>query len=213
VLLVDTLRVPTGPLPVDGPAALGRTVPADPTPPTEAPGARYVPATEHNVAAPLVATFRRLGPYLLGTPLTEAYREHGVLVQVFAHLRLELRSGAAVPGALGRDLHPLAPRQAAVSSTATRRYFRRTGQIVSGELLAFWQAHGGEALFGDPISGVVYHQNGDRSSFELAFEGLQHSARHRSGIAMRFPRIARWRHDKTSADADTLETVRALLQE
>jgi DNA ligase 1 len=49
--------------------------------------------------------------------------------------------------------------------------------------------------------------------FELAFEGLQRSARHRSGIAVRFPRIARWRHDKTSADADTLETVRALLQE
>jgi DNA ligase 1 len=49
--------------------------------------------------------------------------------------------------------------------------------------------------------------------FELAFEGLQRSARHRSGIAVRFPRIARWRHDKTSADADTLETVRALLKE
>ena len=51
--------------------------------------------------------------------------------------------------------------------------------------------------------------------FELAFEGLQRSARHRSGIAVRFPRIARWRHDTTSADADTLEleTVRALLQE
>lgn len=47
--------------------------------------------------------------------------------------------------------------------------------------------------------------------FELAFEGLQRSTRHRSGIAVRFPRIARWRHDKTSADADTLETVRALL--
>ncbi len=49
--------------------------------------------------------------------------------------------------------------------------------------------------------------------FELAFEGLQRSTRHRSGIAVRFPRIARWRHDKTSADADTLETVWALLPE
>ena len=48
---------------------------------------------------------------------------------------------------------------------------------------------------------------------ELVFEGLQRSARHRSGIAVRFPRIARWRNDKTSADADTLETVRALLKE
>jgi DNA ligase 1 len=47
--------------------------------------------------------------------------------------------------------------------------------------------------------------------FELAFQGLQRSTRHRSGIAVRFPRIARWRHDKRSADADTLETVQALL--
>jgi DNA ligase-1 len=47
--------------------------------------------------------------------------------------------------------------------------------------------------------------------FELAFEGLQPSTRHRAGIAVRFPRMARWRHDKSAADADTLETVWALL--
>jgi DNA ligase-1 len=47
--------------------------------------------------------------------------------------------------------------------------------------------------------------------FELAFEGLNRSSRHKSGIAVRFPRIQRWRTDKTAKDADTLETVRALL--
>ena len=47
--------------------------------------------------------------------------------------------------------------------------------------------------------------------FELAFEGIQLSPRHRSGIAVRFPRMARWRHDKKAEDADTLETIRALL--
>jgi DNA ligase 1 len=47
--------------------------------------------------------------------------------------------------------------------------------------------------------------------FELAFEGIQRSPRHKSGIAVRFPRMARWRHDKRAADADTIETVRALL--
>ena len=47
--------------------------------------------------------------------------------------------------------------------------------------------------------------------FELAFEGIQRSSRHRSGIAVRFPRMARWRTDKRPEDADSLETVRALL--
>ncbi|HWB95333.1 MAG TPA: hypothetical protein VG672_01485, partial [Bryobacteraceae bacterium] len=48
--------------------------------------------------------------------------------------------------------------------------------------------------------------------FELAFEGIQRSPRHRSGIAVRFPRMARWRTDKKPEDADTLETVRNLIQ-
>ena len=47
--------------------------------------------------------------------------------------------------------------------------------------------------------------------FELAFEGLQRSSRHKSGIAVRFPRIARWRQDKPAAEADTLATALALL--
>jgi len=47
--------------------------------------------------------------------------------------------------------------------------------------------------------------------FELAFEGIQRSTRHRSGLAVRFPRIARWRTDKPAAEADTLATLRALV--
>jgi DNA ligase-1 len=47
--------------------------------------------------------------------------------------------------------------------------------------------------------------------FELAFEGIQKSPRHRSGIAVRFPRMARWRHDKRAEEADSIETLRALL--
>ncbi|MBX7250031.1 MAG: cisplatin damage response ATP-dependent DNA ligase [Caulobacteraceae bacterium] len=48
--------------------------------------------------------------------------------------------------------------------------------------------------------------------FEVAFEGLQRSTRHRSGVAMRFPRIGRIRWDKPAREADTLETVQALLE-
>ena len=47
--------------------------------------------------------------------------------------------------------------------------------------------------------------------FELHFEGIAASARHKSGIAVRFPRIARWRDDKKPADADTLESLQALI--
>lgn len=46
---------------------------------------------------------------------------------------------------------------------------------------------------------------------ELAFEGIQLSSRHKSGIAVRFPRILRWRHDKLPKDADRLEDIRKLV--
>jgi DNA ligase-1 len=46
--------------------------------------------------------------------------------------------------------------------------------------------------------------------FELGFEAVNASARHKSGIAVRFPRILRWRRDKSPADADRIEALRAL---
>ncbi len=48
--------------------------------------------------------------------------------------------------------------------------------------------------------------------FEVAFEGLQRSTRHKSGVAMRFPRINRIRWDKPAAEADTMEVLEAMLQ-
>jgi DNA ligase-1 len=48
--------------------------------------------------------------------------------------------------------------------------------------------------------------------FELHFEGIQPSTRHKSGIAVRFPRIARWRTDKKAEEADSLDTVRAMVK-
>jgi DNA ligase 1 len=46
--------------------------------------------------------------------------------------------------------------------------------------------------------------------FELAFEGIAPSTRHKSGIALRFPRISRWRKDKPKEEADTLEALQSL---
>jgi DNA ligase 1 len=48
--------------------------------------------------------------------------------------------------------------------------------------------------------------------FELGFEGIARSPRHRSGIAVRFPRMLRWRKDKRAEEADTLDNVRRLLE-
>ena len=47
--------------------------------------------------------------------------------------------------------------------------------------------------------------------FELGFEGIQASPRHKSGVALRFPRMLRWREDKPISEANTLDDLNALL--
>ncbi|SAK94763.1 ATP dependent DNA ligase [Caballeronia calidae] len=49
--------------------------------------------------------------------------------------------------------------------------------------------------------------------FEIGFEGIQASPRHKSGIAVRFPRMLRWRTDKKIEDADTLDILKGFLNE
>jgi DNA ligase-1 len=57
----------------------------------------------------------------------------------------------------------------------------------------------------------VAHEPGKGLVLEVAFEGLQRSTRHKSGIAMRFPRIARLRWDKPPSEADRVETLEKLI--
>ena len=47
--------------------------------------------------------------------------------------------------------------------------------------------------------------------FEIGFEGINRSSRHKSGVALRFPRILRWRQDKKIEEADTIETLKEFL--
>ena len=47
--------------------------------------------------------------------------------------------------------------------------------------------------------------------FEIGFEGINKSSRHKSGVALRFPRILRWRQDKKIEEADTIETLKEFL--
>jgi DNA ligase-1 len=48
--------------------------------------------------------------------------------------------------------------------------------------------------------------------FEIAFEGIAASNRHKSGVALRFPRINRWRHDKKADEINTLEDLKKMLE-
>ncbi len=48
--------------------------------------------------------------------------------------------------------------------------------------------------------------------FEIAFEGIQASPRHKSGVALRFPRMLRWRHDKPASEANTLDDLNEMLK-
>lgn len=68
-----------------------------------------------------------------------------------------------------------------------------------------WVRRNTRERFG-PVRSVTPHH-----VFEIGFEGIQASSRHKSGIALRFPRMLRWRQDKPIEEADTLEFMRALL--
>jgi DNA ligase 1 len=63
-----------------------------------------------------------------------------------------------------------------------------------------------------PVREVV-HEADQGLVLEVAFEGLQRSTRHKSGVAMRFPRISRLRWDKPPREADRLETLEGMLRE
>jgi DNA ligase-1 len=62
-----------------------------------------------------------------------------------------------------------------------------------------------------PVREVV-HETNQGLVLEVAFEGLQRSTRHKSGLAMRFPRINRLRWDKPPGEADRLETLERMLE-
>lgn len=68
-----------------------------------------------------------------------------------------------------------------------------------------WVGRNTQQRFG-PVRQVV-----PEHVFEIAFEGIQASPRHKSGVALRFPRMARWRKDKPVQEANTLADLKAML--
>ncbi|MEM9575942.1 MAG: ATP-dependent DNA ligase [Pseudomonadota bacterium] len=69
-----------------------------------------------------------------------------------------------------------------------------------------WVRKNTQQRFG-PVRQVTPHH-----VFEIAFEGIQASPRHKSGVALRFPRMSRWRQDKPLQEANTLDDLKDMLR-
>ena len=132
----------------------------------------------------------KLDPMSVDAVLIYAERGHGRRSGVYSDYTFALWS--AEEGVPGRALVPFAKAYSGLSDAEMREMdaiIRRTTVETFG-----------------PVRSVKPTQ-----VFELGFEGLAPSKRHKSGIAVRFPRMLRWRRDKPVAEADTLEALKALL--
>ena len=82
-------------------------------------------------------------------------------------------------------------------------------------LVGSFRGHAGWVALARPAAWVQRQSSFARESGsplqDVAFEGIHPSPRHKAGLALRFPRMARWRQDKRVADADSLASLRALL--
>jgi DNA ligase-1 len=131
-------------------------------------------------------------PLLIDAVLMYAQRGHGKRSSFYS----DYTFGVWTTGAAGDELVPVG-----------KAYFGFTDEELI-EIDRFVRRHTVER-FG-PVREVV-HEAHQGLVLEVAFEGLQRSPRHKSGIAMRFPRINRLRWDKPPGEADRLETLEAML--
>jgi DNA ligase-1 len=84
----------------------------------------------------------------------------------------------------------------------------KTFKGMTDAMLA-WQTQRFLELADGPTDGYVVHVRPEQV-VEIAYDGVQKSSRYPGGIALRFARVIRYRDDKTAAEADTIDTVRAL---
>ena len=131
-------------------------------------------------------------PFNIDAVLMYAQRGHGKRSSFYS----DYTFGVWRAGEQGEELVPVG-----------KAYFGFTDEELT-RIDRFVRAHTIEK-FG-PVR-VVEHSERAALVFEIAFEGLNRSTRHKSGVAMRFPRIARIRWDKPAAEADRLETLERML--
>ena len=132
----------------------------------------------------------KLDPMAVDAVLIYAQRGHGRRASVYSDYTFAVWSGPQEEA--GRMLVPFAK----AYSGLTDAEMREVDAIIRRTTLE---------SFG-PVRSVT-----PTLVFELGFEGIALSKRHKSGVATRFPRMLRWRRDKPAAEADTLADLRALL--
>ena len=132
----------------------------------------------------------KIDPMSVDAVLIYAQRGHGRRASVYSDYTFAVWS--APPGTEGRQLVPFAK----AYSGLTDAEMAQVDAIIRATTVE---------SFG-PVRSVR-----PTLVFELGFEGIARSPRHKSGMAVRFPRMLRWRHDKPIDDADTLQTLAALL--
>ncbi len=126
----------------------------------------------------------KLDPYTIDAVMIYAQAGHGRRANLFTDFTFAVRDG--------NDLVPFAK---AYSGLSDAEFAEITAWVGKHTLERF-----------GPVRRVT-----PELIFELAFEGIQTSPRHKSGIALRFPRMLRWRRDKGVADIDTIDALRRLL--
>ncbi|MDI2144002.1 MULTISPECIES: ATP-dependent DNA ligase [unclassified Pseudomonas] len=132
----------------------------------------------------------KVDPFSVDAVLIYAQRGHGRRASLYSDYTFAVWDGP--PGASPRALVPFAK----AYSGLTDAEMREVDSIVRKTTVE---------KFG-PVSSVT-----PSLVFELGFEGIALSRRHKSGIAVRFPRMLRWRQDKTVDEADSLATLQDLL--
>lgn len=127
----------------------------------------------------------KLDPLTIDAVMIYAQQGHGRRANLFTDFTFAVRNGD--------DLVPFTK----AYSGLTDAEFRKITQ---------WVRKNTTQRFG-PVRQVTPHH-----VFEIAFEGIQKSPRHKSGVALRFPRMSRWRHDKPMSEANTLDDLNAMLE-
>ena len=128
------------------------------------PSPRYFPETGHNVPEPFASYWAAHGALAqFGLPLTEPYSQNGLTVQWFERARFELHAQnrdtpyEVLLGQLGREVRPPDP-SAIPAGDPAARYFPESGHNLA-LFRAYWERHGGMALFGLPLSEEVQAVN------------------------------------------------------